>query len=121
MTKVKATQNKAEEIENKKIDLGVQNRLVILNSILPSQGNIITLTVAKDISEKVSFTQADTKKYNIRLVKDGQLSFDDTGSKKVSFSSAEIELMKTQIADLDTAKKITPNMLSTCLLIRDKL
>ncbi len=116
--KPKSKNNKAEDVEGVKKKLGVKDRLLVLNELLPKQGNIIDLTIAKDIRGKVAIGQAEMTKLEMKKTDEG-LKWEDKGQiKTIGFSNAEIELLRTQVADLDKQKKITAELLDLCLLIK---
>ena len=118
MAKPKASKNKANDVESVKMELNIKERLQLTNGLLPSQGDIITLTIARDIREKTQFSQAEIKKEKLET-KDSRFTWDEKGQKKkITFSSAEIELLKTQIIMLEKKKEIKADMLLLCLKIR---
>lgn len=118
MAKPKASQNKAKDVESVKRMLGIKDRFAI-NLLLPKEDNIINLMLVRDIATKVQFTQAEFKKYGIESQGDGNYKWpDDTHKKSISFTAAEIELLKRQIDLMDKQKKITPDLLSLCLELR---
>lgn len=123
--KPKASENKAKDVEGVKMKLDIKDRLMIANALLPKEGNIITLTLARDIQKKVEFPQAEIKKIGMKTeidpeTKKAGLVWDEKGKKnEFKFTNAECEFLKTQVKDLDNRKKITPGMLSLCLMIRD--
>jgi len=119
MAKPKSSENKAKDVEGVKMELNIKNRLLLTTSLLPREGNIINLTLARDIRQKVELTQAEIKKYGVKPNESGGLKWDEKGwMKKVQFTNAEIELLKTQVNNLDKQQKINSELLDLCLKIR---
>ena len=105
----------------RRLFLDVEDRLRISTSILPQEDNIINLMLARDITHKVEFGQAEVKKIGLKSTKSGfTWNNKKCGKKTFEFTDAELELMSTQINKLDSQSKITPDLLSLCLLIREK-
>ena len=117
--KVKSSANKAKDVESRKIKLSVMERLMF-SSILPNEGDIISLTISRDIMGKIRFDQPEMKKIELKKNGKGGFTWDiKKGKERVfSFTTAEIEIMKTEIDKLDKQKKITPDTLTLCLKIR---
>lgn len=120
--KPKASKNKAQDTDTKsvKLEITVKDRLVH-GDLLPQQGDILTLTLAKDIGEKLRLTQADMKTAGFER-SPGQKGFTwkKEITRKVVFTNAEIEFLRAQVDRLDKEKKITTDILSLCLKIRQK-
>jgi len=98
--------------------LTVAERLCI-SELFPAEGNIISMTLTKDISEKVSITQEE--------IKDFEIISDETGirwnAKKqrdidVEFTELELNLLKDQVKKFDEEKKISARLLNICLKIQ---
>ena len=119
MAKVKANKNKAKDVESVKMKLGIKDRFDIINHLLPKQGNIIDLTITKDIRDKINFDQAELKKLGIKARKEGGYEWFKESAKIVSFTNAEIELLRTKVTELDNQKAIPADMLELCLMIRE--
>lgn len=119
--KVKASQNKAKDVESTKKELSIHDRLMILG-LLPREGDFVTLKLARDIREKVELSQAEMKKHDVkpRSAEDGGgLQWIEPKKKtKIDFSSAEMELLKAKVSELDKTKKIRSEILSLCEMIR---
>ena len=120
--KLKSTANKAKDVENVKLELFIKDRMAVMG-MLPAQGDLITMTLAKDIGTKTELKQEEFKQHNIRVRADGKpgLMWDiEKKGVSITFSSAEVELLKSRIAELDKKKEITEEMLEVCMLIRDR-
>ena len=117
----KASKNKAKDVESVKLELFLTDRIAI-GGIIPHQGGFIEMTLAKDIDTKTKLVQEDFAKNNIRNMpndKPGLMWDQEKKGKTITFSSAEIELLKNRITELDGQKKITLEMLEVCNLIRN--
>ena len=68
--------------------------------ILPEQGNFITLSVKKEILDKIQITQEEIKECEI-VEKDGQITWENTKETEIEFSEVETELIKKQLKELD--------------------
>lgn len=110
---------KTESTETTK-KLGVKDRLQIIAVLLPKQGDILTLTIAKDIQEKIEFTQKEIELIGLKPKEGGGFEWKEKGfEKEIIFTKAEMELLRNQINELDKQKKINAEMLSLCILLRD--
>ncbi len=120
--KLKSTKNKAKDVEGVKKELSIHDRVMILG-LLPREGDFVTLKLARDVREKVDFSQAEMKKVNMKSrsqEEGGGLGWNEPKKKtKIGFSSAEMELMKAKVSELDKTKKITTEILPVCEMIRD--
>ena len=120
MTKPKATKNKAKDVVGLERTLKVLDRIGLLG-LLPKEANIINMTLAKDIKEKIDFTQDEMKKFEMKSRPDGKLGWKiQKKGAKIKFTGAELEFLRTQVDLFDKQNKITPEMLPVCLLIREK-
>ncbi len=122
MSKPKAKQNKAEQTETRKMKLNIGDRLRVVNHLIPQEGDIVTLTIAKDISSKAILSQEEIKKGEVEgAVTDGksQLKWGKDFTKTIEFTNAELELLRTQVALLDKQKKVTSELLDICIRIRN--
>ena len=109
---------KKEESGTKK-KLSIKDRLVIVE-LLPVQGNIIDLTISKDIRQKAEVGQMEATRIGLKI-EGTSFIWDDKKEKDktIEFTNAELELLKSQINELDKQKTIKSNMLSLCLKIRE--
>ena len=103
--------------------LTVSERLDI-NELFPPKADILTQTIIKDIIEKTTLSQKETKKINLRPVGKGQpgMIYDTKAvtPKAVTFSTPELELLKSRVDIMDKEKKVGRNILELCLKIRDE-
>ena len=114
----KTKKAKRECVDSIKKVLTIKDRFAII-SLLPKENDIITMVMVRDIEIRMSLTQTEKKKHNFRQTESGGWKWDfPKKSKSFTFSNAEIELLKARIDVLDRQKKITADLLDTCILIR---
>lgn len=119
--RVKASCNKAKNVEIKlsKINLSIKDRIAF-DSLMPSQNDILSQILARDIIGKIEITQSDVEKTKLRKREDADgFEWDKPLNATFKFTQAEMEFLRTQVTRLDTEKKITPDLLELCLKIRE--
>ena len=101
------------------VKLDVEERF-IFNKLCPPESDILTQVIVADIRKKVAFSQAEIKKFGMTFPP-GQIkwSIEKAKAVKISFTKVEIELLKTQILEMDKKKKITQQILTLVLKIKD--
>ena len=119
MSKVKATQNKAENVETKltKLALSIKDRL-IFNELFPKQSDIIGQIIVRDIAEKLQITQVEGEKIGLKPREGGGFTWKNTKDKVVELTNTEMEFLRTQVQRLDKEKKVTLDLLELCLKIK---
>lgn len=123
MSEPKASKNKAKDVETKSIELklSIKDRLS-LKELFPRQSDIISLTLVRDIIDKTQLSQVEIKKIGLKLAEDGRtITWNDKVAieKNIGFTGAEITYMRSQVDRLDNEKKVTADLLSLCLRIRE--
>ncbi len=106
----------AKKKDGVKIKLGYKDRFKIAD-LFPRESNILTLIIVESISKKIAFSAAEQKCFE--PTPEGNVKWGKNKNVDIYFTKAEIELLKTQISLLDSKKKLTQEMLSTILKIRD--
>jgi len=104
------------------MNLNIKNRLILVSQFLPKEGNLLTMTVVKDIKDKVELSQAEMAEYGLKIVKDGGLSWNEKGnssSKEIIFTTAELSILKEKVDELDKNAKLTLDVLPLCDLIKE--
>jgi hypothetical protein len=104
--------------EPKTIKMSVKDRLSI-SGVLPTEGDIITMTVTKDILDKVKISQAEGTEIELERL-GGGFKWNDEKAKdsEIQFTKAETEVMVSHIQLLDKQKKITLELLPLCEKIK---
>jgi len=108
--------------------LSVKDRFAI-QRITPQQGTFDELIVAKDINDKIAFTQKDLEKYKMKNItvkdEDGkdvtrvQWNEENEKGKEVEFTDREKELILKGFEEIDKKKEATPDLITTYLLFKN--
>ena len=110
---------KVTKVESVQKALTIKDRFALIG-ILPKQGDIITMMMIRDLELKVTMNQAEREKHNFRKRPGGGWEWDMADKrKKFTFSIAEMEMIRTEISDLDKQKKIGLDLLDFCILMRE--
>ena len=84
-----------------------------LTSLLPKEGNFLTLRIVKSITEKVNLKDAEIKEWNVKAGESspGVTTFSwrqDTNTEtEIEFSEAETDLLRKELNKLDHQNKLT--------------
>ena len=87
---------------------------LLLNSVLPSQGNFVTMATASDIREKLKMDAEEREKVGLKDTNDGRVALDaekDT-DKEIEFSQGERALIRKSLSDMETKQHLTVELLS---------
>lgn len=95
-----------------KTGLNVGERLLIL-SILPKEGNFITLRVIQTLKMRIGLSAEEYQKYEI-VSENGGTRFNIKGLDPTDFEFAEVEadIIKSELKKKDTDKKLTEEMIT---------
>jgi len=98
------------------MQLDILQRILIF-SVLPKEGNLLTMKTLRSLKEKVGFSEEDLDKYNIRL-EGTNYKWDASKDIPVEFdiTEGEVKLIKTGLKELDTQGKLMEQHLSLCEL-----
>ena len=98
--------------------LKVFERIILLN-LLPTEGNVVTLRVVRDLQSALSFSEDEIKQYRIQSVADAEnrvnITWDVARSleeKDVKIGDVAKTIIREKLVKLDEEKKLTLNMLS---------
>lgn len=110
---------KQTKTEGTKIALTVRERL-LMNQFYPKEANLTDQTIVRDISRKIEITQEEQKKIELKAIQNG-FTWNQKKEKvaQVEFTDTEINLLKDQVARLDSEKKVTQALLELCLKIKN--
>jgi len=88
------------------MELTFKDRLVF-GSLYPAKGSILIQTIVSDIQDKVSLSQDDMVKANLRL-ENKQYKWDTTKVKpiEVEFTHAELNFLKERVQELDKKEEV---------------
>lgn len=103
------------------MELNIKDRLTF-NFLFPQAGNIITQTLIKEISKKVTLLQDEIEKIELKTVEGNRLQWNEKEimPKEIVFGKTELEFLKQQVERLDKEKKITQDSLDLCLKIKNE-
>ena len=96
------------------MNLSVKERLILL-SILPQEGNFITLKVVRKLREALSFSEEEIKKY--KFVQSGsQVTWDNTieQGKEIEIGEKATDIITETLKKLDEQKKLKDEYFSVC-------
>jgi hypothetical protein len=93
--------------------LNCLERLVTL-SIMPKEGNFVTLRMMRDIVSRVGFSAQEITEFGIEELADGRVRWtqDITTEKAFTFVEAEVDLIKRQLKKMDDDGKLNTDTLS---------
>jgi|GEM_PF-1226631 hypothetical protein len=98
---------------------------IILPGLLPEQGSMVKMLLAKHIREKIEFTSGEIGSLNLKgeEQEDGSTHFKWDPQKAIDvefcFEKSEIDFLKEQVDRLDTEGNITSSNLDLCLKIKE--
>jgi hypothetical protein len=99
------------DLATKRLTLGVLDRLTLMN-VLPNEGGLVTMRVAKDARKKLGFSQAEQKEAEFKDLPGGRLEWnDDYPEKEMVFTEAEYKMLKDKLKELADKEKLTPQTL----------
>ncbi len=88
------------------MELSVGERMVLL-TILPKEGSLVDLRIIRDLQASLSFSEEDYAKYEIKLTKEGNTTFKQTGeTKAIGIGKRAEEIIKETIDILDRKKQL---------------
>jgi len=101
-----------------KMKLGVKDRLM-MQQILPREGNLIAQRIMRDIGQKTELTQEEMDSVKMKPLPSGGVTWDDKlekflGQKTIKFTDAEIGFLKDQVKKLDETQKVSRDTFLLC-------
>ena len=85
--------------------LSVGERLVLL-SVLPVEGNFLTLKLMRELKENLSFTEDEHKYYNFKQA-EGKVEWDnDNQEKEIPIGEKATDIVVDALKKLDEQKKL---------------
>ena len=101
--------------------LSIKARLMIFNVICPREADILTQMTIKSIRVKVFISEEEAKCINMRPSENGVIWNNNVEkSLDVDFTKPELQVLKDSVVELDRNKKVTADLLDTCLKIRNE-
>ena len=117
--KIMVKSTKVKNVESVEKALTIKDRFALIG-ILPKQNDIITMVMIRDIEIRMTMTQDEKNKHKFRKSENGGWEWELPKKRRTfTFSNAEMELIRTQITELDKQKKISADLLDFCILMRE--
>jgi len=85
--------------------LTIKERLAI-GGLLPEKGDMVTITIAKDIKSKVELTQKLIKDLNFRSLGNRFTWNEEKKPACIKFTLAEIKILKDRVTELEKKKEL---------------
>lgn len=85
-----------------------------LQTILPQEGNRITLILVRSIMKKLEPSVKEIEEYEIKGSSDGRIGWNEKGSKEafnITFAETELEVIREQFKKLDLEGKLKLELL----------
>ena len=97
----------------KTFTLSVLDRVVIL-SILPAEGNMVTLLALRQLKESVVFSEFENSKLDVKI-EDGNLFWnkEKEENKDVEVSDTMLTVIQNALKKMDAEGKLTEQMIDT--------
>lgn len=86
----------------------------MLPTVLPKEGNLVTIRIVKDIVSKVDLTQKDFVSYDIKPLESGGLTWDNKYNDvtfDIDFTELEVNEIKKALKVLDETNKLNTYLL----------
>ena len=86
--------------------LNIGERLIVC-SILPKEGSVVTLRTIRGLISKLGLTPEEIQEYEV-IEKDGMCMWNSQGGSPKDFElhDVELDIIRKQLRDLDTNKKL---------------
>ena len=97
--------------------LNVGDRITLLG-VLPQEGNFITLKIIRDLQGKLSFQEAELKKYEIKQEQDGdkvRTTWNEKGiteENEIEIGEKATDIIVKALKKIDELEKLTPPQMS---------
>ena len=104
------------------LELSINDRMVIMNKILPQRANLTTRLMCLEIAKRLSVSELEKKKINMRVDPGSKmLMWNEKGLSPLSFefSDSEMDLLKTQYEAINKKDGVEAGMEGACKAIRD--
>jgi hypothetical protein len=94
--------------------LSVQERLMLANVVLPSQGDFVALTLIASLKEKLALTADEINEYEVKDLEGGGVAWnpDKEKDKEIALDDGTKKIIVEVLAGLDKAKTLTPDHMS---------
>ncbi len=89
--------------------LHMSERLMLL-SILPKEGNFLTLKIVRKLREDLSLSEAEHKEYDFKALDDGRVAWSkeaDAQPKEITIGEKATDIIVEALTALDKSNKLT--------------
>jgi hypothetical protein len=96
--------------------LNGRERLLLLNAVLPPEGDLLTMKLVHDVREQLGLSESDLKDLGVTSPSQ-QISFDaleKLTEKEIEIGTVLAGIVATALTELSTKKKLTPQHVSLC-------
>lgn len=105
-----------------KLKLNIEDRLIIA-SFIPKEGDLLQMTIAKELRDKLSLTRKEMESINLKSSQ-GAITWESENAEEInnlsfSLNESEIRILKDQVEELTKSRKITLDTVSLANRIKD--
>lgn len=91
--------------------LTVLERILLLN-ILPTEGDLTTITIVRELREALSFSEEEHKKAKLKTNAEGRITWKDSFEKTVEIKGKALEIARHALNHLNDEKKLNVGHIS---------
>ncbi|KKN62887.1 hypothetical protein LCGC14_0507400 [marine sediment metagenome] len=93
--------------------LSVLDRVILL-TILPKEGNYLTLKILMDLRMTMSFTESEMKQFNLKIDDEtGQTTWENAEDVEVPIGEKATDIIIEALGKLDQEGSLNPEMIDT--------
>lgn len=118
----KKTTKKSAKKKDKAITLRLSfGERMNFSLVYPKETDILTGLILRDIKNKINLSQKEIKTLDAKRSGNGmEWQTKNDKIKNISFTTPEMEFLKSRVAELDKQKKVPQDFLEIALQIQDK-
>ena len=90
--------------------LDIRDRLLIL-SVLPNEGNILTIRILRDLKNALSFTEEEIKEHGIKEAAEGFTTWNAPYSKDIAIGEKATDIIKDVLKAKSDSRKLSIEMI----------
>ncbi len=91
--------------------LSIKERVLLLN-VLPSEGDLTTIKIVRELREGLSFSEEELEAGNIQTSDEGNISWGDNFEKDVEIVGEALKISQDALTRLDEEKKLNVGHIS---------
>lgn len=84
---------------------------IILQQILPKEGDIVSIRIIRDLQNALSFSEAEIKQFKIRQ-EDGRVHWNDDAEKEIKIGNQALVIIVDALKKINETKKLDINLIS---------